>query len=219
MPLITVGLIALPILDACAAVPAQPDTGLPPPRVIERTITPQPSDAPSPTLAPSATPPPPTAAPINSSAASVPARPAVPSVPHAYGRPIILANYMAWYDTGSWSAGCSSDSPASGPYNFDDPSTISRQIAEARRAGLDGFAVHWGRPGDRTDASLSKILGQGFGATAAFLNHFFTARPRAPRWLRTFRTLSTLVRAVARGFAMRISPPPHSRKDSTDDSR
>ncbi len=187
------------LLFSCVSASATQTTELPPPRVIERTQTPFPTDTAAPTFFPSPTtslpstesptaPPPidsPTAAPTlavpASTVASAPttaalapttAPVAVPSA-HDYSRPIIIANYLAWYDTGSWASGCTSDSPAAGAYNSDDGGTISRHISLAQSAGLDGFAVHWGGPGDRTDANLSKILGQGFGATVNFLNHFF----------------------------------------------
>lgn len=127
----------------------------------------------------------PTALPAATSSGPVAASPTSPPLPtatvatgggvgfHTYGSPVIVANYMPWYNPDSWSSGCTSDSPASGAYQSSDPATISRHISEARAAGLDGFAVHWGGPGDLTDANLKQILGQGFGATVTFLNHFF----------------------------------------------
>ena len=128
----------------------------------------------------------PTALPVATSSGPVAASPTSPPPPptaivatgsgvgfHTYGTPVIIANYMPWYNPDSWSSGCTSDSPASGAYQSGDPATISRHISEARAAGLDGFAVHWGGPGDLTDANLKQILGQGFGATVTFLNHFF----------------------------------------------
>lgn len=200
-------LLLLPLVLAACASPAPTPTQLaelPPPKVVERTSTPMPSD--TPTLTPTATNTPtptatdtptvtltpgasstaaltlqptkaatqppnnPTTQPSNTPAAAVPS-PA--SAAHVYSSPVIIANYLAWFDAGSWSTGCTSDSPAAGAYNSDDASTIARHVAEARRAGLDGFAVHWGGPGDRTDRNLSQVLSQGFGATATFLNHFF----------------------------------------------
>lgn len=194
------------LLFSCVSASATQTTELPPPRVIERTQTPFPTDTAAPTFLPSPTtaipstesptaPPPtdsPTAAPTfavpASTAASAPTpvtlapttAPVAGVSSHVYSRPIIIANYLAWYDTGSWASGCTSDSPAAGAYNSDDGGTISRHISLAQSAGLDGFVVHWGGPGDRTDANLSKILGQGFGATVNFLNHFFYGvTPRA----------------------------------------
>ncbi len=194
------------VLAACASgstAPATQVVELPPPKVIERTSTPIPSDTPTitltvtntltPTATDTATA---TSAPSDTATASVRASsPPVTAaaspgvtvtvsvqnsptstlapVAHPYSSPIIIANYLAWFDTGSWSTGCTSDSPAAGAYNSDDSSIIARHIVEAQSAGLDGFAIHWGGPGDRTDRNLSQVLSQGFGATATFLNHFF----------------------------------------------
>jgi hypothetical protein len=47
--------------------------------------------------------------------------------------------------------------PAGGPYDSADPVTLRRQAADARRAGLDGFAVSWwGR--EREDPRLLRAL-------------------------------------------------------------
>ncbi len=108
----------------------------------------------------------------NSIGVPAPTAPAAGVGFHTYGSPIVLANYMPWYNPDSW-ATCTADSPAAGPYQSSDAATISRQIAEARAAAIDGFAVHWGGPGDITDANLKQVLGQGYGATVTFLNHFF----------------------------------------------
>jgi hypothetical protein len=113
--------------------------------------------------------------PSNTQTTQLPNNPTPSPVPvaHPYSRPIIVANYLAWYDPTSWSTGCTSDSPAAGAYTSSDSATISRHISQAQQAGLDGFTVHWGGPGDVTDGVLAQILNQGFGATATFLNHFF----------------------------------------------
>ncbi|HLB50023.1 MAG TPA: hypothetical protein VJL59_23630 [Anaerolineales bacterium] len=198
------------VLAACASgssVPATQVVELPPPKVVERTSTPIPSDTPTQTLTPSATNTPTPTDTATAIATIVPSdtatavaspratRPPVTAaaspgvtvtvsvnssptstlapVAHVYSSPIIIANYLTWFDAGSWSTGCTSDSPAAGAYNSDDSSTIARHIVEAQTAGLDGFAVHWGGPGDRTDRNLSQVLSQGFGATVTFLNHFF----------------------------------------------
>ena len=187
------------LLFSCVSASATQNPELPPPRVIERTQTPFRTDTAAPTFLPSPTTaipstesptaPPPTDSPTTAPTLAVPAStaasaptpvtlasttaPVAAGSAHDYSRPIIIANYLAWYDTGSWSSGCTSDSPSAGAYNSDDGGTISRHISLAQSAGLDGFAVHWGGPGDRTDANLANILGQGFGATVNFLNHFF----------------------------------------------
>jgi hypothetical protein len=51
---------------------------------------------------------------------------------------------------------------------------IARHIGQAQAAGLDGFAVHWLAPGDRTDANFGQVLNQspeGFNSTVTFLYH------------------------------------------------
>ncbi|MBM4425222.1 MAG: hypothetical protein FJ030_17890 [Chloroflexi bacterium] len=167
------------------ATPIPPDTPAPT-LTSAQTHTASPTDTPTLTATPpfagttsaSLTPQPPnnlTTQPPSHLTTPLPNHPATqpPNTAHSYSSPIILANYLAWFDSGSWSTGCTSDSPAAGAYNSDDASTIARHVAEARAAGLDGFAVHWGGPGDRTDRNLSQVLGNGFGATATFLNHFF----------------------------------------------
>jgi hypothetical protein len=95
-------------------------------------------------------------------------RPAVP--------PMVLANYFPWYDPGTWFTGCTSggDQPRDGVYHSDDPGVIARHIGQARAAGIDGFAVHWFAPGNRTDANLEKVLNlspEGFQSTITFLYH------------------------------------------------
>jgi hypothetical protein len=89
---------------------------------------------------------------------------------------MVLANYFPWYDPGTWSNGCTSDSdqPRDGVYHSDDPGVIARHIGQARAAGIDGFAVHWFAPGNRTDANFEKVLNlspEGFQSTITFLYH------------------------------------------------
>jgi hypothetical protein len=77
--------------------------------------------------------------------------------------PAALANYFLWYDPGTWDSGCTSDG-----------GVIARHIAQARAAGLDGFAVHWLAVGDRTDNNLCQVLDrapEGFDVTVTFLYH------------------------------------------------
>ena len=104
----------------------------------------------------------------------------VASTGHTYFPPVVMANYLPWYDTGSWSNGCTADTPSAGPYLSQDGGTIARHIAEGQRAGLDGFNVHWINPGDRTDTILAATLAHGgsFKAAATFLNHSFTGAAR-----------------------------------------
>ncbi len=94
-----------------------------------------------------------------------------PAVP-----PAVLANYLPWYDPGTWATGCTSagDQPAAGVYNSDDAGVIGRHIGEARAAALDGFAVHWFAPGNRTDTNFASILAQspdGFNSAVTYLYH------------------------------------------------
>jgi len=100
------------------------------------------------------------------------------SLPHAYPKPQIIANYMPWYSPNDWSTGCANvDFPQAGAYNSDDFVTIARQIREAQSAGLDGFAVHWATMGDRTDRNFAAVLSLSRGAfhsTVTYLGHFFT---------------------------------------------
>lgn len=89
---------------------------------------------------------------------------------------MVLANYFPWYDPHTWSTGCTSDAdqPRDGVYNSDDPGVIARHIAQARAAGIDGFAVHWFAPGNRTDANFEKVLNlspDSFQSTVTFLYH------------------------------------------------
>jgi hypothetical protein len=95
---------------------------------------------------------------------------------HVEIAPAVLANYFPWYDPGTWATGCTSggDQPRDGVYQSDDPTVIARHIGQAQAAGLDGFAVHWFAPGDRTDVNFGQVLGHspdGFDSTVTFLYH------------------------------------------------
>jgi len=90
--------------------------------------------------------------------------------------PAVLANYLPWYDPGTWDTGCTSDGdrPRDGVYNSDDGAVIARHIAQAQAAGLDGFAVHWLATGNRTDTNFRQVLErspEGFSVTVTFLQH------------------------------------------------
>lgn len=59
---------------------------------------------------------------------------------------------------------------------------IARHIAQARAAGIDGFAVHWFAPGNRTDTNFQTVLDlspDGFMSTATFLYHILPGTNQA----------------------------------------
>jgi len=90
--------------------------------------------------------------------------------------PLVLANYFPWYDPDTWETGCTSgdDRPHSGVYDSDAPEVIGLHIEQARRAGLDGFAVHWFAQDNRTDANTRKLLDASpkeFNSSITFLYH------------------------------------------------
>lgn len=84
---------------------------------------------------------------------------------HALPDRPVLALYYPWYSPGQFTG---VDQPAL-PYDSDDPAAVARQIAEAQRAGIDGFVSAWNGPGDRTDRNFARLLDlaaeQGFSAT------------------------------------------------------
>jgi hypothetical protein len=95
---------------------------------------------------------------------------------------LILAQYFAWYDAGGWndcniSAG---DLPLQ-PYGSDDPAAIGYHIDLARKAGLDGFLLHWFGPGGRTDRNFETLLTRSqwldFYSTIVFSYHIWHALP------------------------------------------
>ena len=99
-----------------------------------------------------------------------------PNPSHPAVAPAVLANYFPWYDSKTWSTGCTSggDQPRDGTYNSDDSGVIARHITQARAAGLDGYAVHWFASGDRTDTNFRAVLDlspEGFNSTITFLYH------------------------------------------------
>jgi hypothetical protein len=92
--------------------------------------------------------------------------------------PLVLAHYFAWYEADGWndcniSAG---DKPLA-PYDSNDPAAIARHIQMAQAAGLNGFAMHWFAPGERTDQNFRTLLNQAAGSdfvvTLVFSYHIF----------------------------------------------
>ncbi|MDY7077176.1 MAG: hypothetical protein SXV54_09655 [Chloroflexota bacterium] len=152
------------------ATPTPRPTGTPTPTPTT-TQTPQPTttSTPSPTHTPTPT------APLVSVAVATPV-PASVGMIHPYVAPAVLANYFPWYDPETWATGCTSggDLPLDGVYQSDDPGVIARHVGQAQAAGLDGFAVHWFAPSDRTDTNFGQVLAQspdGFNSTVTFLYH------------------------------------------------
>ena len=150
------------------------------------TVTATPTSTPTPT--PSATPTnSPTTAPTKAAAPATPVTMAQSAVPAwspsaaatASGaiERAVIAHYFAWYDADRW-GDCSisaGDQPLQ-TYNSDDPGTMARHVRMAKDAGIDGFALHWFAPGDRTDANFATLLaqsqGQDFRSTVVFSRHF-----------------------------------------------
>jgi hypothetical protein len=59
---------------------------------------------------------------------------------------VVLADYMLWYDRDTFDGTKTFNIPAAGPYRSSDPATLSRHLAEAQQACLDGFTPHWYGP-------------------------------------------------------------------------
>lgn len=130
-------------------------------------LTPPPS--PTPTLTPAT---------ISGAARGVASAAPLPVAAADSGQRLLLANYFAWYDLGSWDA-CNisaGDSPLQ-RYHSDDPAAIARHVQQARGAGVDGFTLQWASPGDRTDRNFAALLAQSAGtdfrSTVIFLRHIW----------------------------------------------
>lgn len=50
--------------------------------------------------------------------------------------------------------------PLDGPYDSREVSTVRRQLAEAREAGIDGFMLSWWGPGDQSDKALEVFIAE-----------------------------------------------------------
>ena len=101
---------------------------------------------------------------------------------HAGVSRLVLAHYFAWYDGDGWddcniSAG---DRPLV-PYSSDDPAAIARHVEMALSAGIDGFALHWFAPEERTDRNFAALLAQSegrpFHSTVVFSRHIWHGSP------------------------------------------
>jgi hypothetical protein len=82
-----------------------------------------------------------------------------PPLARAARPPLVLAFYYDWYDQNTWKPNRVPDMPVT-PYASNDPSTIARQIAQARGAGIDAFVVSWWGAGNPTDSNLQIVLDQ-----------------------------------------------------------
>lgn len=95
---------------------------------------------------------------------------------------LVLAHYFAWYDVDGWSdCNISAGDRPQMPYDSDDPAAIARHVGMADAAGLDGFALHWFAPGERTDRNFAALLaqsaGRDFHSTVVFSRHIWHGSP------------------------------------------
>ena len=72
---------------------------------------------------------------------------------------LVVALYYAWFDQSTWTSGMTEDAPTV-PYRSDDPTTIERQLAWAKQAGIDVFAQAWYGPRDNnpTEKNFRTLL-------------------------------------------------------------
>ncbi|MCC7371854.1 MAG: glycoside hydrolase family 99-like domain-containing protein [Chloroflexi bacterium] len=75
------------------------------------------------------------------------------------GTPLVMALYYPWYDERTWTSGQTSDLPVE-PYSSADRETITRQVADARGAGIDVLVSAWfGQKGNNpTETNLRQLL-------------------------------------------------------------
>lgn len=98
-----------------------------------------------------------------------------PFVARAQSRRAVLAFHYGWYgpDEG-WDRSADGgpnhpDTPVGGLYDSLDPAVISRQIDQARRAGITGFITSWDGQDNRRDRVLAALVAaapEGFSITA-----------------------------------------------------
>jgi hypothetical protein len=103
---------------------------------------------------------------------------ATPGINHLGTQKVVIADYFLWWEPSSFDGSIAWDAPAAGPYNSDDPGTIQRQVAEAQRACLDGFAAHWyGSFEPRTTNNFNQLLAASGGTnlrhTAVVLTNIY----------------------------------------------
>ncbi|MBI4300932.1 MAG: glycoside hydrolase family 99-like domain-containing protein [Chloroflexi bacterium] len=159
---------------------ATPDpTATPTPVPPTQTPTPRPTNTPLPTATPAPTPPTPPPPPPPTPTPAPP--PPLPVLTSDVER-LVIAGYYPWFDVDTWAQGITSDAPVT-PYSSDDPGAIARHVAQARWAGIDGFASAWLAPGERTDRNFAKLLaasgGTSFRSTIAFQTSFYKGKSQA----------------------------------------
>ena len=99
-------------------------------------------------------------------AAAVPAPSAggTPGVNHLGTEKVVLADYVMWYDHGTFDGTKTFDVPAAGAYNSGDYGTIQRHVAQAQQACVNGFAAHWYGPGEgNTTNNFNQLLSASAG--------------------------------------------------------
>jgi hypothetical protein len=67
----------------------------------------------------------------------------------------VLAHFYIWFTASSWNR-AKSDYPAVGRYSSDQASVMTRQVQQARGAGIDGFLVSW-KSSDVLNARLATL--------------------------------------------------------------
>jgi len=75
----------------------------------------------------------------------------------AGGERLVLAFYYAWYDQKTWTSGKVPDVPSQ-PYASANREAITRQVNQARGAGIDAFVVNWWGKGNQTEKNLKTML-------------------------------------------------------------
>jgi hypothetical protein len=88
-----------------------------------------------------------------------------PGINHLGTPKVVLADYFMWFGPDNFNGSQSWDVPAAGAYNSDDFGTLQRQVSEAQRACLDGFAAHWFGPFDGSSTNNFNQLLAASGGT------------------------------------------------------
>ncbi len=84
------------------------------------------------------------------------------------------ALYYPWYNLKSWEADHMKDQPEI-PYDSGDLQAVTRQISQAKSAGIDGFISSWWGPGSRTDENLVVVL-EAAGRSDFFIGMFLETK-------------------------------------------